>query len=41
MTSHPLSCHLLLHGDIDLPVETNIRIFDTVHKYIAATGRFQ
>ena len=29
---HPLSCHLLLRGNIDLPVETNILIFDTVHK---------
>ena len=37
---HSLSCHLLLRGGIDLPEETNISIFDTVHEYIAATGRF-
>ena len=36
----PLSCYLLLRGNIELPAEANDLIFDAVHKYIAATGRF-
>ena len=38
---HPLNCHLLLHGNTELPLDANILIFDTVHKYIAATGLFR
>ena len=38
---HPLNCHLLLHGNTELPLDANILIFYTVHKYIAATGRFR
>ena len=37
---HPLSCYLLLRGNTELPAEANILIFDTVLKYIAATGCF-
>ena len=37
---HPLSCYLLLRGNTELLAEANILIFDAVHEYIAATGRF-
>ena len=35
-----LSLHLLLYGNQTLPLETNIFIFQAVHKYISSTQRF-
>ena len=34
------SLQLLLHGDPSLSLEINIKIFESVHKYLIATKRF-
>ena len=34
------SLHLLLYSNQILPLETNILIFQAVHKYISSTQRF-
>ena len=38
---HPLNCNLLLRGNPAFSSEANILIFDTIQKYISATGRFR
>ena len=38
---HSLNCNLLLRGNPAFSSEANISIFDTVQKYISATGLFR